>query len=146
MSSDLAFISDGYTQRGFIRGEPRLHPAIRFEYRPATLPEVVGYRKQAATLDAMPLYQHAAKFVSGKLLSWDLQDGETSAPTSPEWLLKLRYALFLRLLNIVLGLDASDEDPDWADADKKAHQDDAAAAAGAAMPLQQFRDERDRKN
>lgn len=106
-----AFIDDGYTEKSFVREEPRLYPAVRFEHRPTPLQELVSYRRDVAKLSDLDTYKHAAKFLAGKLVSWDLKDGKGDpAPMTADMLIRLRHPLFLRMLNIVLGLEAPDQD------------------------------------
>lgn len=117
--STNAFIADGYNERAYVGEVPRLYPAVRFEYRPTPLQELVGYRREVAKLGELDTYKHAAKFLAGKLVSWDLKDDKGEpAPLKTETILRLRHPLFLRILAIVHGLEAPDDDPQAADGER----------------------------
>jgi hypothetical protein len=118
MSAHLlsAYIHDGYTMPGYIRERSRLHPAVRFTYRPLlTQDRAVVVRKISLARDPRQEERLAAQAIFGQLLDWDVikvADGSVqSVPLEVNELLKLQPKLFNQLLRIVLGDKACDEDP-----------------------------------
>ncbi len=118
MSSNLlsAYIHDGYTMRGYVRGESRLHPSVRFTYRPLlTQDRAVVVRQISLARDPRQEERIAAQAIYGQLLDWDVvkvvDSSAQSVPLEVDELLRLQPRLFNRLLRIVLGDEACDEDP-----------------------------------
>jgi hypothetical protein len=103
---------DGYTEKGFIAQRDRLHPALRFEFRPCLAEERALFIRQNVNLGDKEQIARNTKLLKEKLLSWDLKQrsGDT-APIQHDALRRVKPALLERLLGIVLGLDAPDEDP-----------------------------------
>ncbi|ANS03308.1 hypothetical protein [uncultured Mediterranean phage uvDeep-CGR2-KM19-C37] len=110
----LAYIHDGYTLKGYIAATPRLHPALRFDYRPMlTQNRSVIYRQIEQTQDARKEESIAAATVRSQLVSWDMVDHEgTSVPLEVPHILRSQPMLFQRLFRIVTGSSPSDEDPE----------------------------------
>ncbi len=118
MSSNLlsAYIHDGYTMPGYVRGESRLHPSVRFTYRPLlTQDRAVVVRQISLARDPRQEERIAAQAIYGQLLDWDVvkvvDSSAQSVPLEVDELLRLQPRLFNRLLRIVLGDEACDEDP-----------------------------------
>ena len=111
------FISDGYTETGYIAEVQRLHPALRFEFRPF-LPEersrlITENERHPPIKAAQNTAEKIADSKNGKIKSWDLKDDKGEpVPVSADAFRRIKPALHGRLLGIVMGLDASDEDPD----------------------------------
>lgn len=144
----VAYINDGYTERGYIAGVPGLHGPLRFAYRPALLEEVTAYNRGADKLKDHELNKYAARWAAGRLQSWDLTDHKGNPiPIAADALLRLRSPrLFYRLVRIFLGDEASDIDPAWSAEEAEQERRDRVAAEAAGQPLAEFRQERDRKN
>ncbi|MBL8794797.1 MAG: hypothetical protein JNM56_12890 [Planctomycetia bacterium] len=138
---------DGYTESAFILGVERIHPDLRFEYRPITLIESVAYSRAVKDLDGKELHEHSAKWAAGRLLSWDLRgkDGKT-VPIQADMLTRLKPRLFYRMQAVLLGNEAPDIDPRLSAAKLEQEEKDRAAAAAAGKSLAEWRAERDQKN
>lgn len=117
MRSD--FLRDGYTEPGFIAAVAGLHGTLAFEYRP-TLPEQQSdLISTADSLKAAAYDRKCADFIAKHLVSWDLKDDKGQAvPVSAVNVLRLRPKLYNRLYHIVLGLGATDINPEWPDETK----------------------------
>ncbi len=143
----LGFIDDGYTEQGFVRGEPGLHPDVRFEWRPSVPEELDRYNADADRLKGTELRKHAARFLAAKLVSWDLRNGKGDVvPISLPNVLRLKDGLFMHLLRVTLGIRASDVDPRWDEERRRREEADREAAEAAGQPLHAWQQERDRKN
>lgn len=144
----IGFIADGYTERSYIRETTRLHPAMRFEHRPTLLSELVAYRREVESMpEPMDTYRFAAKYIAGKLVSWDAKDGNgRPIPITGDNLLKMKHPLFMRLLSIILGAEACDLDPGWTLPEKDEHRKDLAIAKAECKTYGHVREERDEKN
>jgi hypothetical protein len=122
----LGFIpDDGYTEKGFIKAIPELHPALHFEFRPMPYDERARLAKGMSTLQPLQQNHLYAKEMSQRIMSWDLKNGQGDpVQIDASIFLKLKPALFERLLGIMIGTDAPDEDAD--SKDKKELAADAA--------------------
>jgi hypothetical protein len=112
MTTRSLFISDGYTERGFIAGAD-WEPGLRFRYRPMLPEEVAEFLENIARYKAKAAEQLTAKTVGGRLISWDLVDADNNpVPVSHENLLRLHRRYYLRAVAIVMGHEAGDKEPD----------------------------------
>lgn len=113
----LGFIPDGYTEQAYIAGRPRLHPPLRFSFRPPTATaRAQNIDRINKTTDAGRSEQIAAEAVATHLVEWDLRDAEGNVVTiNTANILRLRAALNQRLYRVVIVGDAWDEDPDSPD-------------------------------
>jgi hypothetical protein len=136
MLREVAFISDTCTLPGYIAGSPGLYPALRFRYRPATMPERAGIIAQQHEQPAKEFAGSAATVMAQKIVSWELPDGVAPVPSiTVESVLSLHAELFRRLYLIVLGYDASAVDPAWpAEISDEVLHDQAEAAAQGRAP------------
>lgn len=114
----LGLIEDGYTEDGYIAEEPRLHPALRFRYRPMLSAERAQAMREMERAVKSPNAKQSeivsARLMASRIEEWDLQNsqGET-VPITEEILLKVKPHLSNRLYAIViLGTSPSDEDPE----------------------------------
>ena len=109
----LAYIHDGYTINGYIAAVPRLHPEMRFVYRPMLVQNrSVIFREIRLATDARKTESIAAAAIKSQLVSWDVVDHQGSAVTiEVPHALRLQQALFQKLFSIVTGDVPSDEDP-----------------------------------
>lgn len=142
-----AYIPDGYTESAYLAAAERVHPALRFEYRPVTVKESAVYNRAVKTLEDEKLYEHAATWAAGRLISWDLADKSGQpVPVSAATLLALRPPLFFKLQAVLLGNSPGDLDPRLEAAAKAQEEQDRAAAEAAGKTLAEWRAERDAKN
>lgn len=124
------YIDDGYTEQGYLRAVPGLHPDIRFTYRPMTL-AVRGRmmtRGEKCKDDAERFTVQAETIVQGNLLlEWNVSDRKGAAlPISVENMLKLRPRVFLALVAIIAGVEPSDVDDQAPHLAAQRSQDDIA--------------------
>jgi len=124
------FIPDGYTEDGFIAASAGFHGELRFRFRPCDPIEQGRLLEQS---DRIPLDQYRrnlSEVVATKIEWWSLVDKEgTTVQAKPDNLRRLRPALFRRVTAIVLGIEASDEDPRWAEETKRELADTAGQVA-----------------
>lgn len=118
------FEEDGYTEEGYIAEIPRLHPSLRFRFRPMLPAERAQAMREmdAAVKSANAKMSEivSARLMAKRILEWDLKNSQGEVvPISEEIFLKMRPVLSNKLYAITItGLMASDEDPDAA-AEKK---------------------------
>lgn len=112
----LAYIDDGYTERGFLTAIPGLHPAVAFSYRPMLLTELARFAERTAHASQDAVRREAARWLSLKLVEWDLCDSQNRtvpifATTFPlDNLLRVKPCVFVRMWKIVCG-DAPSDPP-----------------------------------
>ena len=99
------FIDDGQELQGFIAAVPRLHPALRFSYRPTLYTERTKLMRRVNADEADMTAEIA--HVANKLTSWNAGREPTK-----ENIEHLPPSLTAKLINIVTGYTASDPDPD----------------------------------
>lgn len=121
-------IEDGWTEAGYIAESPRMHPAVRFQFRPVLVSERSAIARE---YDRRPheVAKVNAEHLARKLASWNLP-----LPTTADNILRLRPRLFDRLLAVVFGNESSDLDPD------------ASPTAPLAQPFDEARQRREEKN
>lgn len=146
----LGQISDGYTERGYIAEAPRLHPALRFEFRPMTMEERSLYLKASATMKTEDLRAYMAGCIKRHLVGnppWDLRNekGEL-VPLQAAELLKLKPKLFDKLFLVISGEEAPDADPEAPPGDRDQEAEDLHESARTGKSVAQIREERDLKN
>lgn len=122
------FITDGYTEDGYIAGVPGVMPALRFRFRPATSLER-GMVADAARGDAKQYHQTLSEVIAKHLVSWDAE-----VEISTKYVEILKPAAFDVLGNIVLGYRASDIDPNWSQTKKDEYNLQLKKAAKEAVP------------
>lgn len=119
-----SYIPDGYTAHGYIAAVPRMYGALRFTYRPMPVDErSVLFDMVERQRDRKKGESMSAKTIQKHLVDWELQyDG---AEVKPTWenVLRLQPSLFVRLFNIVVGVDASDDDPELTRGEKESELD-----------------------
>lgn len=128
------YIHDGYTVDGYIAEVKRLHPHLRFTFRPMLIQERAVIIREIQKMDN-PVKEEttAAQAISKRVTVWDLKDGGGKVvELTTSKILRAHPALFSRLFQIVLGTVESDEDPEIAEADRneQADRDLKAALAG----------------
>lgn len=110
MQQLLDYIPEGYTEEGYIREAPGLHGPVRFTFRPMSVVERAAlFSQRMLALPEELQDRRCADVLCGQLVSWSVLDaqGEPLALTA-ENILRLKPALFQRLLAIVSGLEPSD--------------------------------------
>lgn len=115
----LGFIDeDGYTEDGYIAEVPRLHPAVRFRYRPMTSGERAQAMREMEKAVKSPNAKMgeivSARLMSERISEWDLKNaaGEI-VPITAENMLKVKPHLSNKLYAITItAVVGSDEDPE----------------------------------
>lgn len=133
----LGYIHDGYTADGFIAESPRLHPSLRFTYRPMLAQNrTVVFREIAKCTDPRKEETLAAQTIKSQVLSWDLVDENGKAvDLTVSNILRVQPRLLSRLFDVVTGTQASDEDPQRSsDENAKQAEDQLAAAFAGKSP------------
>lgn len=114
-NGQCVYIDDGYTLEGFIAAERAAHGALRFTYRPLLVrPRVKAITKIAETQDPSEREEYAAGVVAKQITNWSFTDrAGKSVPISADAMLDhMEPRLYHKLRDVVLGLSASDEDPE----------------------------------
>lgn len=110
--------NDGYTESGYVAEVPRLHPAVRFKFRPALSEQRALYVEAADQYKASKLKTVEAALLAKLLVSWDLKDpAGNPAPLDEKGLARVKPLLFNRLFRVALGEEPSDDDPQRTRAD-----------------------------
>jgi hypothetical protein len=144
----LDYISDGYTEAAFLKGEDRIHGPFRFEFRPMLVEErALLYSDAVERLPDDAKLKKRAQAVAARIKSWSLEDGNRR-PVAPDVgnLLRLKATLFWRVLNVVMGIDVGDLDPEAEDAETLAAIDARIEAAVAGKTTVELREVADAKN
>lgn len=143
---------DGYTLPAYIAPLQMLHNAVRFTYRPVDILERAIFVEVNRKGSEKLVNEKFAEAMAKKLTEWDIQqrtkDGTLlPLPITKNNILRLKPALWVRMLNIVLwGVDGGDLDPDIPrdEIDKETDSDFDAILAG--QRIGEARLEGDRKN
>jgi len=112
-----AYISDGYTVKGYIEGRPRLYESLRFSYRPLLLTERAEFSERNVGKKVREQNYNIAKLLEERIVEWDLKkpiknsDAAEPVPAKSAEILRLNPVLFDRLFGIVCGTEAYDDDP-----------------------------------
>lgn len=111
---ELAFIHDTCTLPGYVARSAGLHPALRFQYRPATAEERLRLALAGENEAAPEFGPRTAALLAQKLVRWELVDGSPAPPIGASAILRLQPELFEKIHRIVMGYSASEIDPAWA--------------------------------
>jgi len=106
----LDYIPDGYIEEGYIRAAAGLHGSVRFTFRPMRVVEQAAlFGQRMLSLPEELQDRRCADVLCSHLISWSVVDanGRTLELTA-ENILRLKPALFQRLLAIVSGIEPSD--------------------------------------
>lgn len=128
-------IEDGYEENGYIAEVPRLHPALRFRFRPMTSGERAAAMREMERALKSPNPKMSeiisARMMASRVLEWDLKNGEgETVPINEEMMLKVKPALSNKLYAITItAVIGSDEDPEADPKIKPAELDQAEADA-----------------
>lgn len=105
------YIDDGYTQDAYLNGKERLHPPLRFKYRPALLEERLAIWDGTGK-PLLKICKQGAAQMEKKILEWDLKDRHgADVKITATNLLHLPSDMFLSLQDIVFGFQPCDADP-----------------------------------
>lgn len=126
--------NDHYTERGFIRGVPGVHPDIRFTYRPMTVMALGSLYTACERLqDYGQRHKLRAEVIVDKakyLKEWDIPDGKGGvlAVTAAN-LLRQKPNAYSRIVGIIMGDERSDPDENAAHLEHEATAEDLIAVA-----------------
>ena len=115
-----AFISDddGYSEEAYIDAIERMHPAVRFKYRPIRVLDRVQIVGELRDLNAKGKAQNAesliAQEIANRIFSWDFLDsngsvidGVQSLPRSPFFASSLSFLFVLLTLSFTAMTQAT---------------------------------------
>lgn len=128
-----AYIHDGYTVAGYIQEVPRLYPAVRFVFRPVlSQNRAVVFREIQRANDPRKEETIAAEIIKAQIQSWDILDenGET-LPIETSKILRLQPRLSNRMFRMIVGDEATDEDPAVTEAERNESSERELTAAMA---------------
>jgi len=114
----FATIDDGYNEKGFIRERPGMYPDIRFVFRRATGEEAQVFMKRIGDIsNNIARDKVGAEFLAKHVSSWDIEHQKGHiVPLNNETIMNvIKPEIFIELLSIVQGAQASDIDPQWSD-------------------------------
>lgn len=106
----LDYIPDGYIEEGYIRGVAGLHGSVRFTFRPMRVVEQATlFGQRMLSLPEELQDRRCADVLCSHLISWSVADANgRPLELTAENILRLKPALFQRLLAIVSGIEPSD--------------------------------------
>ena len=108
-----SFISDGYTEVGYIAAFPGVYEPLRFRFRRSLGWENAEARRAAAALKPRDAEAHWAKFLKSKLVDWELHDQHDKPVELTEaHILRMNPTLNEAVLAIVMSIRAPDADPE----------------------------------
>lgn len=115
-----SFISDGYTEKGYIKEVPRLHGEVRFEYRVMLSDKIREVLHSWDLISAAEKTRRIHAVVVKQMVSWDLEEDGKPLPIDAKTLPRLKRNIVEKLFNIVMQLDVPDEveQPEELDLDK----------------------------
>ena len=142
MQLPYGFFDDGYTKDGYLEAQVGMYPAVRFQYRPMTQPEISKHLDHVERRSSDAVDAAAREILSGHLVRWSFDE----VPIDTETLRKLHPQAFKGLFAIVMGYAPSDVDPNWTDAQKREHAGEIVDANGAGMTVGQLTEGRDLGN
>lgn len=114
-----AFINDGYNRLGYIDEQPRLHPAVRFTYRPMLATERDILLGSAGRSSTGELAKQIDQAMAKRIISWDIEDNGRPVEITAANVSKIEPNLRDRLFWIISGSPVagnrhiSDIDPEW---------------------------------
>ncbi len=134
--SDCAFIDDGFSGAGYIRGVRGLFPDVRFTFREMAPADRINYFRSLENLDGAGRVAVDAKLLETRLNNWDLKfrSGQI-APITLATVQKLKGGLLARLVNQITGLEGPDEDPRATAEQAATDAADKAEAARTGVPF-----------
>lgn len=108
------YLTDGYTEKGFIAEVVGLHGDLRFEYRPLLVSQEAALYELAQASNQAEFQEAVGKLLVRQLVSWSLKDNKgTPIQITEANVMRLRPRLFNRLFSIVRGTEPTELDPVW---------------------------------
>lgn len=107
----FGLIADGQNYPGYIAAVARLHPAVRFTYRPMLRAEKARMGRTAADASADAWVKAMAQAMQKRIVTWDFSGKDGVLPKSEATLMSLVPALFDKLFAIISGEIPPDADP-----------------------------------
>jgi len=106
-----AFIwDDGYTLDGYIAAVPRLHPEVRFTFRPVLYAGRQAWARQMnKTSDADGDTKCSVELICKHVKSWELKHNDAEVEIKPDTVARLHPQILHKMLDIVLGYAPSEE-------------------------------------
>ena len=107
------FIGDGYEERAYLRGVPKLYDDVRFTFRPMLAEARADYVDRGSRLRAREQTRRSAEVIEHHVIDWDIRNGDNHLlPITTDVILRLHPNLFNRFLWVITGTEAWDDDPD----------------------------------
>lgn len=133
-----AYIHDGYTRTGYVAEVPRLHPAIRFTYRPMLAVHRATAFNAIRAATAEKSEEVVSKAIVGHVVEWDVVDSkggpvDLTVANAQRLLPPVRAAL----LNIITGDGPSDRDPEASEEEVDAEGERLLEAALSGRSLEE---------
>jgi hypothetical protein len=135
------FISDGYTELGYIAAVDGMHGKLRFTFRPL-LPEEVDEVQAVLSQDNVA---RSHEIIRGVLVR-QVKSWSDDLPVSADSLRTIRPSLWNRLYLIVSGQQPSDPDPEATAEERSGWVQDVLESGRTGQAVGQARAERDAKN
>lgn len=109
---------DGYSEDAYIAPKELVHNAVRFTYRPTPVEERALMIDVNRSVDERRFAVHCSKFLASRIIRWDIVEntpnGSVPMPLTVDNVIRLKPALWMRLVNIVIwGTEGGDPDPEW---------------------------------
>lgn len=143
----IAYIEDGYTERGYIAEVEGLHPALAVTYRPALPSEVNAFYRSIEGVKPEEVEAKAAEWIATRLSSWDVKDGGNRPVTCGAYYAqRLRPKLFFKLLKCLRGEEAWDQNPATSKEAVERELKEVEEAKKANLSIGEWRARRDAKN
>ena len=123
-----AFIEDGYTEERYIKAVDRMHPEVRFKFRPILPEDRAAFIEDVATgskQDPKKGERLVGQALADHLVEWSLD-----LPPEPANIMLLKPSLMNRLSMIVLyARDPGDDDPTATDNKEEADETTSFSAS-----------------
>jgi hypothetical protein len=137
----------GCDERAYIAEQPRLHPSLRFKFRPMLAEERDTIANAGSRKTPSEYHQILAAALAARIKDWDAKkrDGHTLSIEAAT-VRTLQPRLFDRVYAIVCGDSASDVDPQSPAAEVNLSAEAALQAAISGQSVGEVKQEADRKN
>ncbi len=103
-----AYITDGYTEKAFIKGIPGMYENVHFEYRTMLSDKIRAVTHSWALLSAAEQTRRINSVILKQVISWDIEHEGEVLPVEQKVLSRLRHNLMDRIFNIVAQFEAGD--------------------------------------
>jgi len=108
MSTETAYIDDGYTFDAKVPRQAGVHPEVSVSYRPATFDERNRYLKASA--DPERRASAAADLVVAHVKEWGIATVKGPVPVSKDAAKRVQPTLLDKIIDLILGYAGSAED------------------------------------